>query len=132
MNLIASTSFAAALGLGMFAVSIGATDALAQQPVTFKDKTLTMIIGYPPGGGTDASGRLIALFLTKHLPGNPTLVVRNMPGAEGIVALNYFIEPSQVKPDGTTITMGSSVQLDPLSVRVPQVHYDPASGAAAR
>jgi tripartite-type tricarboxylate transporter receptor subunit TctC len=47
-----------------------------------------------------------------------------MPGAEGITALNYFVE--QVKPDGLTLTMGSSVQIDPLSVRVPQVHYDPA------
>lgn len=126
MNPFALQSAAVAFGLGAFAALIGATDAVAQQQVTFKDKTLTMIIGYPPGGGTDASGRLIAQFLTKHLPGNPTFVVRNMPGAEGIVSLNYFIEPSQVKPDGTTITMGSSVQLDPLSVRVPQVHYDPA------
>ena len=99
------------------------TDASAQA-VSFKDKTVTMIIGYPAGGGTDASGRLIAQFLTRHLPGNPTFVVRNMPGAEGIVSLNYFVE--QVKPDGLTITMGSSVQIDPLSVRVPQVHYDPA------
>lgn len=114
---------AAALGAATLALAFSATAAMAQ-PVSFKDKTMTMIIGYPPGGGTDASGRLIAQFLTKHLPGNPPFVVRNMPGAEGIVSLNYFVE--QVKPDGLTITMGSSVQIDPLSVRVPQVHYDPA------
>lgn len=124
MKIFSSLSVAGALGLGVFAVSMSATGALAQSAVSFKDKTMTMIIGYPPGGGTDASGRLIAQFLTKHLPGNPPFVVRNMPGAEGIVSLNYFVE--QVKPDGLTITMGSSVQIDPLSVRVPQVHYDPA------
>lgn len=126
MSSVSSRSLAALLGMGALIWAVGATDVLAQQEVSFKDKTMTMIIGYPPGGGTDASGRLIAQFLSKHLPGNPPFVVRNMPGAEGIVSLNYFVEPSQVKPDGQTITMGSSVQIDPLSVRVPQVHYDPA------
>ena len=117
------------IGLGIvvlaftFALTEGTVSA-AGQTLSFKDKTVTMIIGYAPGGGTDASGRLIAQFLTKHLPGSPNLVVRNMPGAEGITALNYFVE--QVKPDGYTITMGSSVQVDPLSYRAPQVHYDPA------
>lgn len=111
------------LGFGL-TLAVGLAGGAAAQSVSFKDKTVTMIIGYPPGGGTDASGRLIAQFLTKHMPGSPALVVRNMPGAEGITSLNYFVE--QVKPDGLTITMGSSVQIDPLSVRVPQVHYDPA------
>ncbi len=112
-----------AFGVSTLVLAIGVADAAAQGMVSFKDKTVTMIIGYPPGGGTDASGRLIAQFMTKHLPGNPTLVVRNMPGAEGLTSLNYFVD--QVKPDGLTITMGSSVQVDPLSYRVPQVHYDP-------
>ncbi len=111
------------LGVGMLALAIGISGAAAQSAVSFKDKTVTMIIGYPPGGGTDASGRLIAQFLTRHMPGSPNLVVRNMPGAEGLTSLNYFVE--QVKPDGLTITMGSSVQVDPLSYRAPQVHYDP-------
>jgi hypothetical protein len=116
-------SAALAFGVSMLAMAFGAATATAADTVSFKDKTVTMIIGYPPGGGTDASGRLLAQFLTKHLPGNPNMIVRNMPGAEGLVSLNYFVE--QVKPDGLTITMGSSVQVDPLSYRVPQVHYDP-------
>lgn len=100
-----------------------ASHAKAQEPVSFKDKTVTMIVGYAPGGGTDAAGRLIAQFLTKHMPGSPALVVRNMPGADGLTALNYFVQ--QVKSDGMTITLGSSVQIDPLSYRVPQVAFDP-------
>jgi tripartite-type tricarboxylate transporter receptor subunit TctC len=101
-----------------------ATGALAQD-VSFKDKQITMIIGYAAGGGTDASGRLIAQFIGKHLPGHPNIVVRNQPGADGMTALNYMVQ--QTKPDGLTITMGSSTQVDPLNFRKPQSHYDPAT-----
>jgi tripartite-type tricarboxylate transporter receptor subunit TctC len=98
--------------------------ALAQN-VSFKNKTITMIIGYAPGGGTDASGRLIAQFIGKHVPGQPNIVVRNQPGADGMTALNYMVQ--QTKPDGLTITMGSSTQVDPLNYRKPQAAYDPAT-----
>ena len=57
--------------------------ALAED-VSFKDKRIEMIIGYAAGGGTDAAGRLIAQFLGKYLPGSPTIVARNMPGADEI------------------------------------------------
>lgn len=117
-----STIGVALFGLGAALAGFGA--AATAQEAMFKGKTVNMIIGYAAGGGTDASGRIIAQFLTKYLPGNPTTVVRNMPGAEGITALNHFVE--QVKPDGLTVTMGSSVQIDPLTYRAPQVLYDPA------
>jgi tripartite-type tricarboxylate transporter receptor subunit TctC len=90
---------------------------------SFQGQSITMIIGFAPGGGTDASGRLIAQYLAKHLPGSPGVIVRNVPGADGLTALNYFVQ--QVKPDGLTITMGSSTQADPLFYRAPQSHYDP-------
>jgi tripartite-type tricarboxylate transporter receptor subunit TctC len=102
-----------------------ATAALAQNAVSFKDKQITMIIGYAPGGGTDASGRLIAQFLGKHLPGQPSIIVRNQPGADGMTSLNYMVQ--QTKPDGLTITMGSSTQVDPLNYRKAQAGYDPAT-----
>lgn len=101
------------------------TGATAQEAVSFKDKHITMIIGYAAGGGTDASGRLIAQFIGKHLPGQPTVVVRNQPGADGMTSLNYMVQ--QTKPDGLTITMGSSTQVDPLNYRKPQAQYDPAT-----
>ena len=99
---------------------------LAADPVdapAFEQKTVTLIIGYAAGGGVDATGRLVAQFLTKHLPGNPAVVVRNMPGADGMVALNSFVR--QVKPDGMTITVGSSTQLDPMNYRSANSQYDP-------
>src|SRR5215470_11827278 len=80
------------------------SEAAAQGPVTFKGKTITMLIGSEPGGGTDASGRLIARFLAKYLPGEPNIGVQNMPGASGIVSVNHFVY--RTKPDGMTVLMG--------------------------
>jgi tripartite-type tricarboxylate transporter receptor subunit TctC len=95
----------------------------AQEPVNFAGKTITMIIGYAPGGGTDTSGRLIAQFLAKYLPGSPNVIVENRPGADGVTAMNFFYQ--QVKPDGMTLTMASSTQGDPVVYKQPQVKYDP-------
>ena len=86
-------------------------------------KTVTMIIGYPTGGGVDATGRLFAQFLTKYLPGNPPVIVRNMPGADGRIGLNFFVR--NAKPDGLMINNGSGSQLDPMAYRVPTALYDP-------
>ncbi|HTI86674.1 MAG TPA: tripartite tricarboxylate transporter substrate-binding protein [Alphaproteobacteria bacterium] len=100
-----------------------AAAAEADDAVSFRDKTITMVIGYAPGGGTDSGGRLAARFLSKHLEGNPKVVVRNMPGADGATALNYMVR--QTAPDGLTVTTGSSTQIDPINFRKPQVQYDP-------
>jgi tripartite-type tricarboxylate transporter receptor subunit TctC len=105
------------------AVLLIAACGASAQPVSFKGKTITMIIGFAPGGGTDLSGRLIGAFLGRYLPGEPTLVTQNMPGAEGLTALNFFVQ--QARPDGLTITMGSGAQADPTHYRKPQSHYDP-------
>lgn len=104
-------------------IGFAAGAAQAQEAVSFEDKTVTMIIGYAAGGGTDTVGRLVARFFAKHLPGNPTVIVRNVPGADGTIALNYMIK--QTKPDGLTVTTGSSTQIDPLNYRKPQADYDP-------
>ncbi len=105
------------------AVALVAAPAAAQEPLTFRGKTITMVVGAQAGGGTDATGRLIATFLTKYLPGNPNVVVENRPGADGVVAMNYFVQ--QVKPDGLTVTTGDSPQIDPIRYRAPQSRYDP-------
>src|SRR6188474_1821001 len=80
---------------GLIAVfnASAATQARAAEPeaASSDPKAITMIIGYPAGGGVDATGRLISQFLTKYLPGNPPVVIKNMPGADGRVALNFFV-----------------------------------------
>ena len=72
----------------------------------FKGKPVTVIVGYPSGGGVDGEARLLARFLGRHIPGNPTLIVRNMPGAGGMVAANWF--ESLAKADGLTLQYISS------------------------
>ena len=84
-----------------------------------------MIIASPAGGGTDTSGRLIAPLLAGQLPGKPGVIVRNIPGAEGVIGMNYFAK--QVAPDGLTLAMGSTTQADPLLYRKPQSQFDPTT-----
>ena len=110
-------------GFLTLALLLGASAAIAQTDVTFHGKSVVMVVGFAPGGGTDAAGRLIAASLARQLPGEPNVVVQNVPGADGAAALNYFVQRAQ--PDGLTITMGSGSQVDPLHYRKPQAKYDP-------
>jgi tripartite-type tricarboxylate transporter receptor subunit TctC len=72
-------------------------DALAQ---FYKGKTVTMIINYPAGGPSDIEGRIIAQHLPAHIPGKPTIVIRNAAGAGGIIGTNQLAEAS---PNGDAI-----------------------------
>jgi tripartite-type tricarboxylate transporter receptor subunit TctC len=74
--------------------------AAAAQP-NFAGKTVTIIVGYKAGGGYDATARLLARHLPKHIPGKPTVIVQNMPGANSIIAANHIYNVA--KPDGLTI-----------------------------
>jgi tripartite-type tricarboxylate transporter receptor subunit TctC len=73
----------------------------AQSDADFKGKTVKIIVGTTTGGGVDLYARLIALFLGKHLPGEPMIMVQNMPGASSLVAANYVYNMS--KADGLTL-----------------------------
>jgi tripartite-type tricarboxylate transporter receptor subunit TctC len=103
---------------------IGLTaSAAAQAPISLKGKTVTMLIGSEPGGGTDAAGRLIARFLAKYLPGEPNFVVENMPGASGVTSANHFVR--RTPPDGLTVLMSSNSTTDPVVYRSLAAQYDP-------
>ena len=67
----------------------------------YKDKTLTIIVGYSPGGSFDLYARVLARYIGRYLPGSPTRVVENMTGAGGLIAANHLY--NRVKPDGLTI-----------------------------
>ena len=74
----------------------------------YRGKTVTLFAGQPPGGGIDSEMRLVGHFLGKHIPGQPTIVARNMPGAGGLVLGNHLY--SVARPDGLTLGMpGRSV-----------------------
>ena len=67
----------------------------------YKGKTVTIISGTTAGSAYDTYARLIASHLGKHVPGNPSFIVQNMPGGGSIIAANYLY--GVAKPDGLTI-----------------------------
>ena len=71
------------------------------QETDFRGKTIRLIIGTSTGGGVDLYARLVAQHLGRHLPGEPTIVPQNMPGASSVVAANYVY--TMAKPDGLTL-----------------------------
>jgi tripartite-type tricarboxylate transporter receptor subunit TctC len=88
--------------LAALAALLAAPPALAQSSEPFfARKTVTIYVGYTAGGSYDLYARLIARHLGKHVPGNPTVVAQNMPGAGSMKAANYIY---QVAPkDGTAL-----------------------------
>jgi tripartite-type tricarboxylate transporter receptor subunit TctC len=74
--------------------------ALAQAPF-HQDKTVRIIAGYGAGSVDDAWTRMIARYLVKYIPGNPNIIVQNMPGAGAMIAANYVYKVA--KPDGLTV-----------------------------
>ena len=81
-------------------VLVSSLDALAQAPF-YQDKTLRIVAGYGAGSVDDAWTRMIAQYLVKYIPGNPNIVVQNMPGAGALIAANYVYKVA--KPDGLTL-----------------------------
>jgi tripartite-type tricarboxylate transporter receptor subunit TctC len=84
--------------------------AVAQSGDFYGGKRLTVIVGLEAGGTVDTLARAFAAYLRKHIPGNPTIVVQNMPGAGGAGATNYLYE--RAAADGLTILYGP---WDPLA-----------------
>jgi len=103
-----------------------ATPALAQSAVEefYKNRQVNLIVGYGPGGGYDTIARLLARHLGRHIPGNPSIVVQNMPGAGSLRAVNYLY--SIAPKDGTTFGLfGSDMPLIGLIANNPNVQFDP-------
>ena len=67
----------------------------------YEGKTIRLIVGFTAGGGYDAYTRTIGRHMGKHIPGNPVMIVENMPGAGSMISANYVYKAA--KPDGLTI-----------------------------
>lgn len=81
--------------------ALWAASGFSAETAFYRGKTLTVLINFATGGPTDIEGRLVARFLGRHLPGQPFIVVQNMPGAGGVTGTNYLGEIA--KPDGLTM-----------------------------
>ena len=103
------------LGAALVAAAILAAPAGAQSPAeSLAGKNVTLIIGFGPGGGYDLWGRLVARHIGKHLPGNPTVVAQNMPGAGSYVAASHIY--GAAPKDGTVFAIiARDAALGPLS-----------------
>ncbi len=111
------------LATSLLATFLLASPAAQSAPAAlFQGKIVTIIVGYPPAGGYDRIARLVARHLEKALPGNPTVIVQNMPGAASIVAANHVYNVA--RPDG--LTLGAFNRNLPLGqlVKVDGVRYD--------
>lgn len=82
------------------ALLLGPFSQAAEEPF-FKGRTIRIIVATSPGGGFDAYARTIARHMGKQIPGHPSIIVENMPGAGHLVATKYMYH--QAKPDGLTI-----------------------------
>lgn len=101
---------------------IAALGAAAASAQNFAGKTVTIVVGYKAGGGYDATARLLARHLPKHIPGKPAVIVQNMPGANSIIAANHMYNVA--KPDGLTIgTFNRNLPIAQLT-KVEGVKYD--------
>src|SRR5262249_32824142 len=79
---------------------IAVNSVLGQEPF-YKGKTIRIIVGFSAGGGFDTYARALARHLSKHIAGNPAVVVENMAGAGSLIAANHIYNVA--KPDGLTM-----------------------------
>ena len=97
------------------------TPLYAQTPF-YQGKQIKVVVGFTTGGFYDRWARLLSRYMPKYLPGQPEMVVQNMPGAGSVIAANYVY--GVVKPDGLTIGFPSNaIYLDQLVGRT-EVKYD--------
>lgn len=83
----------------LFAVSL----APARADEFYKGKTLNFVVGYSPGGGFDTNARLLSRHIAKHIPGEPNVIVTNMPGAASQTAVKFL--DATARPDGTVMVI---------------------------
>jgi tripartite-type tricarboxylate transporter receptor subunit TctC len=104
--------FACVAAMGALAASAPAqaADAVAN---FYKGKTIQVLVGFGPGGGYDLYARTLARYMGRHIPGNPTMVPQNMPGAGGVKSMNYLYNVA--RKDGTVIgTFARGLVVEPL------------------
>jgi len=111
-------------------LAVGAALAAAPAAAQFyAGNTVTMVINYDAGGNADIQGRIFVKYLPKYIPGNPTFIIQNVPGAGGVTAMNLVGQKAgSYKPDGMTLGYftfnGMGLLIDDPSIRVKMSDFD--------
>jgi tripartite-type tricarboxylate transporter receptor subunit TctC len=102
------------LGVAFAAMALSASPSPAQAQANFyAGKNLNVMVGYTSGGGYDVVARLLSRYMGNYIPGKPTLIVQNMPGAGSLKLANYLY--AAAPKDGLTIgTVGRGIPVEPL------------------
>src|SRR5262245_27225601 len=105
---------------------LSAQPAAAQQTADqfFKGKTINLYIGFGPGGTYGYYGWLVARFIGRHIPGEPTVIAQSMPGSGGLRAANYLF--SAAPKDGTALGVVTQTAAIEDALRSPGVQYKAA------
>jgi tripartite-type tricarboxylate transporter receptor subunit TctC len=89
-----------AVAVRIAALAMSGERAAGQEPF-YRGKTVRIVVGFSAGGGFDTYARVLSRHLPRHIPGSPTIIVDNMPGAGSLIAANHLYRVA--KPDGLTI-----------------------------
>jgi tripartite-type tricarboxylate transporter receptor subunit TctC len=89
--------------LSLSLAGLAAAPTLARADDFYKGKTFTIVVGFSPGGGYDVNARGLARHLSAHIPGNPSIIVQNMPGAGSLTSVRYL--DVTAPKDGTVMTI---------------------------
>jgi tripartite-type tricarboxylate transporter receptor subunit TctC len=111
-------------GLGLCAALMAAAPSVRAQTVEefYRGKTVKFVVGSNTGGSYDTYSRLLAQFMGRHIPGNPTLIVENLPGASGTKSAQYI---GEIAPkDGSIIGMFNQSMPQRQMFEPDQVHFD--------
>ena len=114
--------------LGLFSIlTLELLNPLNLEPIFaqanfYQGKTVKVIVGSAPGGGYDQWARLMAQHIGKHIPGHPTVIVQNMPGAGGVIAANFVYGLAQ--PDGLTMGAFNPAAYFEQLVGRPEIKFD--------
>ncbi|MDB5569652.1 MAG: family tricarboxylate transporter, receptor protein, partial [Hyphomicrobiales bacterium] len=101
MRFARATTFGRRLAAAVSLLACWGAGAQADPADFYRGKQVQLIVGYGPGGGYDVYARVLARHMGAHMPGEPTIVVQNMPGAGSLRAANYI---ANVAPrDGTAM-----------------------------
>ncbi len=115
LKLVAWSPKFAACAIAILTALMPVRSAFAQVALAdfYKGKTVTIVVGIEQGTGFDIYGRALARHIGRHLPGTPTVIVNNMPGASGLIAYNWIA--SVAPKDGTTFVIASfNVPFEPM------------------